>query len=160
MTQPSDRAPARRVVIGVGNPYRGDDGAGPEVARRVRARAPVWVDIVEHDGEPAGLLDLWEGANLAVVIDAVRSSRRSPGRLHRVEVDARSGVLPATPAASSHGTGPGDAVELARALDRLPERLVLYGIEGTSFSPGLGWSPEVEASIAAVTDRVVEEVSR
>jgi hydrogenase maturation protease len=147
-------------VIGVGNPYHGDDGAGPEVAKRVRVRAPGWVEVVEHDGEPAGLLDLWEGANLAVVVDAVRSSAMSPGRLHRVEIDAHAGDLPARPAVSSHATGPGDAVELARALDRLPERLVLYGIEGTNFSPGLGCSSELEASITAVVDRIVEEVSR
>ncbi len=152
--------PARRVVIGIGNPYRGDDGAGPEVVRRVRERAPAWVVVVEHDGEPSGLLDLWENANLAVVVDAVRSSRGEFGRFHRVEVDACAGKFPAVSAVSSHGVGPGDAVELARALDRLPDRLVLYGIEGTRFSPGLGLSPELEPSIAAVAARIVEEVSR
>jgi hydrogenase maturation protease len=120
------------------------------------------VEVVEHDGEPAGLLDLWEGANLAVVVDAVRLSTGGPGGFHRVEVkvDAMGGDLGGAAAVSSHGTGPGDAVELARVLDRLPERLVLYGIEGASFSPGLGFSAELEASMAAVVDRIVEEVSR
>jgi hydrogenase maturation protease len=120
------------------------------------------VEVVEHDGEPAGLLDLWEGANLAIVVDAVRPSTDSPRGFHRVEVerDAMGGHHGAAPAISSHGAGPGDAVELARVLDRLPERLVLYGIEGARFSPGLDFSPELEASVAAVADRIVEEVSR
>lgn len=159
MNRPGRPGPAKRVVIGVGNPYRGDDGAGPEVARRVRTLVPEWVEVVEHDGEPAGLLDLWEDATLAVVVDAVRSSTRNPGGFHRVEVDAGVSDLPAM-AVSSHGVGPGDAVELARAVDRLPDRLVLYAIEGANFSHGVGLSPELEASITAVADRIVEEVSR
>ncbi|HLY81764.1 MAG TPA: hydrogenase maturation protease, partial [Acidimicrobiales bacterium] len=124
------------VVIGVGNPFRRDDGAGPEVARRVRAATPSWVDVVEHDGEPAGLLDVWEGADLAVVVDAVRSHARSPGYVHRVLVEATTGAG-AQSGVSSHAGGPGNAVALARALDRMPARLVLYGIEGDTFSAGV-----------------------
>ncbi len=146
------------VVIGVGNPFRHDDGAGPEVARRVRAATSSWVDVVEHDGEPAGLLDVWEGADLAVVVDAVRSHPKSPGHVHRVLVDATTGIG-AAPGVSSHAGGPGDAVALARALDRLPARLVLYGIEGATFSAGLGLTPSVEASVTAVAEQIVREVT-
>lgn len=159
MKPPVYPAPVRMVVIGVGNPYRGDDGAGPEIAKRVRQRAPAWVDVFEHDGEPAGLLDLWEGATLAVVVDAVRSGR-SPGWLHRIEIGTNPVDIPARPSVSSHGTGPGVAVELARVLDRMPRRLVIYGIEGTTFSPRLGLSPELESSIDALADRIVNEISR
>lgn len=153
--------PLRRpqiVVIGVGNPFRRDDGIGPEVARRVRATTPSWVDVVEHDGEPAGLLDVWEGADLAVVVDAVRSHASSPGHIHRVLVEATTGVG-ALSGVSSHAGGPGDAVALARALDRLPARLVLYGIEGASFSAGLGLTPSVEASVNTVAELIVNEVA-
>jgi hydrogenase maturation protease len=51
-------------------------------------------------------------------------------------------------------------VELARVLERLPGRLVLYGIEGKTFTPGLGLSPEVEASIAVLAERILGEVLR
>jgi hydrogenase maturation protease len=148
----------RVVVVGVGNPYRGDDGAGPEVARRVRAATPGWVGVVEHDGEPAGLLDAWAEADLAVVIDAVFSPGVRPGYIHRVEVTGASD-LTSTRAVSSHGIGAGDAVELARALGRLPRRLVLYGIQGKSSAPGPGLSPEVEASVHALVDCIVKEVT-
>ncbi|HET9076592.1 MAG TPA: hydrogenase maturation protease [Acidimicrobiales bacterium] len=175
MNGPEGPGPARRVVIGIGNPYRGDDGAGPEAARRVRAGTPASVEVVEHDGEPAGLLDLWDNAEIAIVVDAVRSDGvrsdgvrsdgvRSDGRdprlrFHRLELDADAGDSPVPSAVSSHGVGPGDAVELARVLGRLPRRLVLYGIEGVNFEPGLGLSPEVEAATSVVADRIVKEVS-
>jgi hydrogenase maturation protease len=154
---PAPPAPLRTVVIGVGNPYRGDDGAGPEVAARLRGSAPPAVQVLEYDGDPAGLLDLWEGADLAVVIDAVQSRDGTVGALHRVEVNAQTGMTFA-PAVSSHGFGPGEAVLLGRALGRLPRRLVLYGVEGSRFSLGQRLSSGVEASIAALVDRIAAEV--
>jgi hydrogenase maturation protease len=115
------------------------------------------VEILEYDGDPAGLLDLWDGADLAVVVDAVRSPHGTAGQLYRVEVNAETAVMPAS-AVSSHSIGPGEAVELARALGRLPRRLVIYGVEGCTFAPGRHLSSEVEASIAVAVDRIAAEV--
>lgn len=151
------RASAKRVVIGVGNPYRSDDGAGPEVTRRLRARMPGRVRVVDHDGEPVGLLHAWEGASIAVIVDAVCTNGSRPGDVHRIEVTGTSN-LESAHAMSSHGMGPGEALELARALDRLPDRLVIFGIEGKTFAPGAGLSTEVERSIDDVVQRVLEEV--
>ena len=155
---PMGQLPSRTLVIGVGNPYRGDDGVGPEVAARLRASGPVGVEVLEYDGDPVGLLDLWDDADLVVVVDAVQSHRRAPGQVHRIEVD-REAELKLTPAVSSHGVGPGHAVELARVLGRMPRRLVLYGVEGTAFSPSVHLSPEVEASVAAIVERISAEVA-
>jgi hydrogenase maturation protease len=154
MTVRGERRPGV-IVFGVGNPFRRDDGAGPEVARRLRAAVPPWVEVVEHDGEPTGLIDAWEGADIAIVVDAV-SSLGAPGRIHRVEVDAVKDVEPAGEV-STHGASPGAAVALARALDRMPGRLVLYGIEGQIFTPGLGLSPEVEASVVELADHILND---
>jgi hydrogenase maturation protease len=156
---PTRQSPSRKVVIGVGNPYRGDDGVGPEVAARLRVSEPVGVEVLDYDGDPAGLLDLWDGADLAVVVDALPSHHRCPGRIHRIEVDGETD-LNVGPAVSSHGVGPGHAVELARVLGRMPRRLVLYGVEGNRFSHGMKLSPEVEASVAAVVERISAEVVR
>ena len=71
------------VVIGVGNEFRRDDGAGPAVVARLRDLAPPGVRLVITDGEPTRLIDAWAGAALAVVVDAVRARdqiRDRPGR--------------------------------------------------------------------------------
>ena len=147
------------MVIGVGNSYRHDDGAGPEVARRVRLIAAPAVAVYEHDGDPADLLDLWEGATLAVVVDAVHTHLAAPGEVYRVEVgEGAASFGPVATTASSHGLGPGDAVALARALDRLPARVVLYGIEGATFERGVGLSPEVVAAVDRVVTDVMQEL--
>ncbi|HEV8650207.1 MAG TPA: hydrogenase maturation protease [Actinomycetes bacterium] len=125
--------PGRVVVIGLGNRVRGDDAAGLEVAGRLRRAAPAGVEVVEHEGDAAALLDHWQGAALAVVVDAVRAGGE-PGSLHRLEVvpggQAGSGIADRAWQVSSHALGLAEAVGLAGALGRLPGRLVLVGIEG------------------------------
>jgi hypothetical protein len=48
------------VVIGVGNPYRRDDGVGPAVIERLRRQGLDGVTLAESDGEAAALIMLWE----------------------------------------------------------------------------------------------------
>ena len=67
------------VVIGVGNEFRRDDGAGPAVIASLGDLAPPGVRLVITDGEPARLVEAWSGAAVAVVIDAVRAEPPAPG---------------------------------------------------------------------------------
>jgi hydrogenase maturation protease len=134
-----------RLVIGLGNASRGDDAAGLVAARRLGG--------LEHEGDPLALLDLWEGAELALVIDAV-SSGSEPGTIHRFDVGA--GPLPVRmrSSTSTHAVGLAEAIELARALGRLPARLTVYGIEGERFGVGTALTPAVEAAVNAVVREV------
>ena len=80
-------AGGRVVVIGVGNEFRRDDGAGPAVVTSLRGQVPPGVDLVLTDGEPTRLIEAWTGAALAVVVDAVRADPPRPGRVHRFVLD-------------------------------------------------------------------------
>jgi hydrogenase maturation protease len=143
------------VVIGVGNPVGGDDGAGIEVARRVRGRADPEFEVLELDGEPGRLIDAWEGAACAIVVDAAASGS-PPGTVRRI--DAVAAPLPAgLRASSTHALGVAEAVELARALGRLPASLVVYGIEGERFAAGERLSAAVEDAIDDVVDLVLAD---
>lgn len=145
------------TVIGVGNDFRRDDAAGLEVARRVRAAAPAGVRVLEHDGEPAGLLDAWDGADVAYVVDAVRGTD-GPGAVHRIEV-GDAPLRHRQDRDSTHALSLGEAVALGRVLDRLPARLVLLGVEGGDFTAGEGLGPEVAAAVEAVAAEIAREVS-
>ena len=142
---------AGTVVIGVGNPLRRDDGAGPAVAAALLAApAPPGWRVLAHHGEGLDLMDCWErhpGAAV-VLVDATRG-RAPAGTLSRF--DAADGALPGErfhPA--SHLFGPAEAVELARALGRLPAPFVVYGIEGMDFGPGEGLSAPVGKAVRAL----------
>ena len=143
------------LIIGVGNPLRRDDGVGWVAARAVR-QAVRAVRVLELEGEGASLLEAWAGAEVAIVIDAVRGGA-CPGTVVRFEPPGDP--LPRTFASTStHAFGLPDAVELGRTLGRLPRRLIVYGVEGTDFTAGEGLSPAVEAAVPAVVSRVMAEL--
>jgi hydrogenase maturation protease len=144
------------ALIGIGNQFRRDDGAGLEVARRLRLAKPRGVTVMEQGGEPGSLLEAWAGATEALVIDGV-SSGSEPGTLHRFE--ATDQPLPAQFfGPSTHALGIAEAVELARELDRLPGRLAVYGIEGESFEAGEGLTPTVQAAVEQLVAELFEEL--
>jgi hydrogenase maturation protease len=154
--------PGRRtVVVGVGNVFRRDDGAGPEVIARLRALQPgdaslSCVTLALSDGEPGRLIDLWEGASLALVIDAVRDSRLPPGHTCQLAADALASVVDG--AASSHGISLGDTVELARVLGRLPSRLTVLAVVGRDFGFGVGLTTEVADAVGELAEQVRQMV--
>jgi hydrogenase maturation protease len=143
-------------VIGVGNPWREDDGAGLAVARRLRETLPAGVAVLEREGEPMGLLDAWEGGDCVWLVDAV-SSGAPPGTIHRLDASAEQ--LPDEVfGMSTHAIGLAAAVELARVLGRLPGTLVVYGIEGASFTTADRMTGAVEAAAGRVVRAVRGEV--
>lgn len=146
------------IVIGIGNEYRRDDGVGLVVAERLRSRVPAGVEVVGCELEPSRLIDAWEGAELALVVDAVHSGAE-PGTLHRF--DAGEAPVPAAVfRPSTHAFGVGEAVELSRALGTLPARVVLFGVEGEEFAAGEGLTPPVEAAVEPVARAMLEELER
>lgn len=142
------------LVIGVGNPERGDDGVGPVIASRVAALGLPGVRVVPA-AEPSRLLDLWEGESDVVVVDAVRGVADARGRV--VIIDADEQPLPtwAGPG-GTHGFGVAAAVELGRAVGRLPRRVVVVGVVGRHFEDGAELSPEVAAAVDVAVGAVRE----
>ncbi len=146
----------RPLVIGVGNRHRGDDAVGLEVAERVGKRLGELARVVPFEGESTGLLDLWEGAPLVVLIDALRS-QGSPGRIHRFD-GSLSGLLPEPAISSTHALSLGEVWRLGESLGMLPDRLVVFGVEAEEFSLGSGFSPEVARALDPLTDGIVLEI--
>jgi len=146
-------AEGRAVVIGVGNEFRRDDGAGPAVVARLRGQLPDDVCLLVSDGEPTRLIEAWAGAPLAVIVDAVRAEPTVPGRLHRLVL--RRADANVARSASSHGLGLDCAIGLAQALDRMPGMLILHAVEIADVGQGTGMTPAVAAAIDALAAAVL-----
>ena len=172
----SDDAPARgepRVaLIGLGNALRGDDAIGPLVAARVRDRlralgvpgADHRLDLRCGALDPLAIIAAWSGATTAVVIDAAVSGA-PPGTVLRFDVtpraDSRAAPLPAAfGRASSHGLGLAEAIALARALGRLPPRLLCFAVEGSDFAHAGEMSRPVRAAATTAVERIADEILR
>jgi hydrogenase maturation protease len=151
-------AAASVLVVGLGNDWRRDDGAGIRAARLLRGECPSGVVVKEARGEIAELLDAWQDFETVILIDAA-SPRSQPGRVHRFDNVAEQpipGRLLSSP--STHALGLAEALELARALGQLPKRVVVYGIEGENFDSGEGLSDAVEKAVQDVVRSVLEDL--
>ena len=152
------------LVVGLGSPDRGDDAVGPLVARRVAGLGLAGVRVLAHE-DPTDLVESMTGASAVVVVDAVWSPGCAPGELVVLETGDGTAPLPAdawarTGRGGTHAFGLASAVELARALRRLPPRVVLVGIVAATFDHGQPLSPGVAASVDRAVDAVVRALSR
>lgn len=143
------------VVIGVGNPFRRDDGAGTAIAAMVSEHELPGVTVISCDGEPSRLLDAWAGAELAIVVDAIRCGSPEPGQVHRRE---HPQAWPQAGTASTHGLGIEQAILLGQVLDRMPRRLVLFGVEAQDYGHGQGMSAPVAEALPGLARAVLAEV--
>ncbi len=144
------------LLIGIGNEYRSDDGAGLAAIRALKARELPDTRVIESPSDGAELMELWKTAARVILIDAVSSGAES-GTIYRF--DAHAQPMPACLSfLSTHAFGLAGAIELARVLDQLPSCLVVYAIEGQNFSTGTGLSREVEQAVQKVVEKVACEV--
>ena len=65
-------------IIGIGHLDRGDDALGRVAAGRLKDSLPLGTEVLETDGEAGKLLDLFQGAETVIVIDACVSGAK-PG---------------------------------------------------------------------------------
>jgi hydrogenase maturation protease len=143
----------RWLIIGCGSGERGDDAAGLLAVRRLRA---LGVEACEHSGEALALIDAWSWAERVILIDAVVTGAE-PGTISEWDA-ATAPVVRDAFRMSSHSFGVAEAVELGRALDRLPPSLTIYGIEARSFAAGDAVSAPVARAAELLADRIAKEV--
>ena len=121
---------AAALVIGVGNPLRGDDGVGPVVAEALcTVLGPDW-EYLPFSGSGLDLVTALAGREQVVVIDALVNDAVAVGECCRI-------TPPVTPLPesfpSSHRAGVLEAFALARRLGLpLPEELTVFGIGVTA----------------------------
>jgi len=145
------------LLIGVGNEFRTDDGLGILTAREIRRRGYPGVQVMEANGEGTSLLESWKGYDRVLIVDAICSGA-ARGTVHRIDLRTKSlprGFLHS----STHGFGVAEAVEMGRQLDRLPDVLLLYGIEGCQFDTGAGLTDEVVRNIPQLLSLIEADIS-
>ena len=146
----------KTMIIGIGNRFRGDDALGCILADRLQALSSSSVEVITHSGEPASLIDLWQDKTCVILVDAV-SSRAKAGTIHHIDLKEQ-GLPDDFRSYSTHAFGIAEAVELARVLDKLPAKIVFYGVEGKSFAANEELSPEMTAALEDVTMHIKQEV--
>ncbi len=130
--------------------------AGIAVVDQLRHRVGTEVDLVESDGEPTRLIDAFERAPQVIMVDAVVTGAE-PGTVHRftdTQLPDGMGI-----GQSSHLVQLVQTIQLGKLLGKLPNGLVLIGIEASDFDNGEGMTSQVEVGVQAAVEAVVGELS-
>jgi len=154
----------RMLIAGIGNIFLGDDGFGPEVAKRLAAvRLPGWVRVADYGISGMHLAyDLADGYDAAILIDAAPRGDK-PGSVsvldvaaeHRPDAGPADEPIGASRLFDAHGMQP-DAV--LAVLDMLgeagPARILVVGCEPASVDYGM----ELSEPVATAVDEAVQVV--
>lgn len=146
------------LIIGVGNPFRGDDGIGPRVVQNLVMRElPDGVEVMDGGIRGLDLVTLFEGRQRVIIVDAADLGR-PPGEFERFTMD-HAQVQSAGRQLSIHTAGLGDALLLAEALGMLPQQLVIFGVQPARLDWNEGFSLEVEQAIPKVVSGILAELN-
>ena len=144
----------RVLIIGYGNPLRGDDALGCEIAGRLASAIhDEAVEILSVNQLTPELSELISGVELVVFIDA--SLVGQPGSWKCQTVDANE--------KSSHTLGhhltPMSLLAYAQAIFKASPRALLVSVAGDSFDCRQELTPSVAAALPAVEQFVREQIS-
>jgi hydrogenase maturation protease len=141
------------LVLGMGNPILSDDGVGLEVARRLQdGLLPDGVEVQQSEVAGLRLLELVNGYDKVVIVDALRSGRE-PGEIVRYEAGEFKG---GHRYGSAHSIGLHTALELGRRLGMpMPADVTVFAVEAEDIET---FGEEFSAPVKAAADKVVELV--
>lgn len=148
------------LLLGLGNPLMGDDGAGQSLLARLSSNALDWGESVEFvDGGTQGLalLGTFEKRKAVVFLDAISLGDKA-GAVHVLKGEEL--LKMGGRATTAHE---GSAPQILTALELLgetPKEIVMIGVEPEKVGLGIGLSPAVEAAIDAAADVARSTISR
>jgi hydrogenase maturation protease len=143
------------LVLGLGNPLRGDDGIGPRVIEALNRRGlPEGVSALDAGTGGLDLLQVLEGWERAVIIDAADVGRE-PGQFARFTPD-EARFIKADDTSSFHNAGLAEVLALAEAVGQPLPELTIFGVQPAKIGWGEGLSPAVEAAMPALVDAVLD----
>lgn len=151
--------PAETILVAAcGNVMAADDALGPMVAARLRERQLPGVEVIDLDLRPAGLLDLLIVPRSAlIVVDACQIEDRSESDENLIEIRWREGGKEAIihdDVLSTHGLSIANQLEMAEAMDLLPEEAWLELARIRNATIGEAPSDEIESAAQVIAKRI------
>lgn len=139
------------LIIGIGNPYRYDDGVGFFVIDQLDNFKNQALEILRVKPDGYSLLEIWKDRELVIMIDAARGIGPVGTIKH---FDALKENIPSKLSpVSSHSLSLPETIALGKTVNQLPKKLIIFAIEAGDLGYGTELSPEVEeAGLRAVRE--------
>ncbi|MDD9148108.1 HyaD/HybD family hydrogenase maturation endopeptidase [Sporolactobacillus sp. CQH2019] len=149
---------AKRItILGIGNSLYSDEGLGVQILPRL-IKALKGVENLEFiDGTTEGmqLLGPVEATDSLIIIDAVNAGKQ-PGeiiKLEKEQIPSFNGIK-----MSVHQIGFQEVISAAQLRDRLPERMVMFGIQPASLQLGVSLTGTAEKAVPELVERVKQQI--
>jgi hydrogenase maturation protease len=148
----------RTLILGIGNPLMGDDGAGIEAVRLLNeVKLPENVTVQDAGTPGWGLVEWIKDWPSVFIVDAIQMGLK-PGEwqsfdAHEVSFISNQGSL------SLHDTDFAGGLALAQELNLLPEQLIFYGIEPETIEQGMLLSPSVSANLPGLVSNIINKIT-
>jgi len=137
------------LIVGVGNPYRQDDGIGPEIIRLLRKEEDLDCELLDGGTDALALLDIIPNYKKVILIDAVEMGTE-PGTVKAFKPNEAKLKIQSD-ALSTHGFGVIALIELLNQL-QVSSNLIIIGVQAKSIDFGEGLSPEVIKEIPNILE--------
>lgn len=146
-----------KALVCLANPNRGDDAFGWIVADQFINEGETLFSVIKSSGDITDLLDVFGSYRKVIVLDAMETEDLVPIK----KWDAKEESLPASlSGTSSHVLGVGQAIELSRALDKIPDELIVIGVKGVNFQMGEELSPGMRSMIPEIIAYIRKEFAK
>jgi len=148
------------LVVGLGNPLMGDDGAGVAVAERlVAAPLPAGARAEAGGTDSLCLLSLWRREAEVWLVDAILRGT-PPGTIHRLSHEEVLSIPGRHRGAHSLSLPENLRLIAVARPDMAGVRYRLWGIEPETIGLSPGLTPEVARAVEAVAAEIVAEIGR
>ena len=143
-----------KLLLGIGHRFRSDDGLGPYVVQQINRKQIDGIVALELNGDFTNVIHNLGNYKELIVVDASMGGR--PTGSYQVIDYCKEGLPTEWVQSSTHGLGIAEGLELAAAIDALPEKVTVYAVEAGNFDPGKQLSPEV----LKAADKVILEIEK
>jgi hydrogenase maturation protease len=151
----------KTILIGLGNPILTDDGVGVKIAYEVEAKLgqdqPANLTITEASVGGLRLMELLEGYDRAIIIDAIKTQNDNPvGSIFTMDLEDLREISPTQHSASAHDTSLVTALDAGKEMGmRLPKHITIFAIEVENIRD---FSEQPTQAVAEAIPKVTEMV--
>ncbi|MBI3599506.1 MAG: HyaD/HybD family hydrogenase maturation endopeptidase [Nitrospinae bacterium] len=152
-----DNSNSKILVLGVGNILLKDEGVGVRVIERLQRdyKFPPNVEIIDGGTAGLGLLNLFEGIDHLIIVDAIQGND-TPGSLYRFKFEDISANIPKK--FSPHQIGIFETLTVKKVLGKLPDTTIIAIQPKDCNHWGMELTPEIENKIPDVINLVMKEL--
>ena len=145
-----ERPPGRLLIIGYGNPLRGDDGIGWRISDQLARRAGDWTKVVAAHQLTPELAEPISEADLVIFIDACYDGQPGSWTCESIRPDSKSSD------SFTHQATPAKLLSFTKTLFGPGPEALLISVTGGSFDCGDELSPSAAAAVSEIVTCICE----